>query len=483
MRYAAAAIPVAAYDYRGVPARAYGRTMVGGAVLGLGSVSAVALMAGAVTVTAAWMVSGSLSRNPDLRAAAPFALQTPIFPRPEERLAAPPDMFGAALASTNPAYAPEGTSAASLAPPTAAAAVAPARRPQAAPEKVASSTSVPLPSPRPLYVGPIAVKTILYRVPSAAGAAAAPDDHFASYDVGGAATAAPAPQPAPEAWREQAVAALAASPPAPAMTGSIDAAPSLRAPAVTASIAASPPARTVTASIHVAPSPPAPEVTGSIAASPPARTVTASIHVAPSPPAPDVTGSINVAPQLARPAVAPARTAPRPAAPQLAYNNPDVVPEADSHTAIYDIAAHTVYLPDGERLEAHSGLGRFLDDPRYVSQKARGPTPPNTYDLTLRSGLFHGVQALRLNPVADGKMYGRDGILAHTYMLGPSGQSFGCVSFKNYGEFLRAFQRGEVRRMVVVPHLQAPPPGVRAQRDGGARYALNSGGRAAADDE
>jgi hypothetical protein len=58
-------------------------------------------------------------------------------------------------------------------------------------------------------------------------------------------------------------------------------------------------------------------------------------------------------------------------------------------------------------------------------------------------------------------------------MLGPSGQSFGCVSFKDYGEFLRAFQRGEVNRMIVVTHLPSPPPGVRAERDDGRRYAFD----------
>jgi len=185
---------------------------------------------------------------------------------------------------------------------------------------------------------------------------------------------------------------------------------------------------------------------------------------------PVITGSIGAADKVAVPLshAAPAN----PAGPALAYANPDV-PARDSHTAIYDIVAHTVYMPDGERLEAHSGLGRFLDDPRYASQKARGPTPPNTYDLTLRSGMFHGVQAIRLNPVSDSKMYGRDGILAHTYMLGPSGQSFGCVSFKHYDAFLRAFERGEVNRMVVVPHLQEPPPGVRADADSRQRYASN----------
>jgi hypothetical protein len=64
--------------------------------------------------------------------------------------------------------------------------------------------------------------------------------------------------------------------------------------------------------------------------------------------------------------------------------------------------------------------------------------------------MFHGVQAIRLNPVDEDKMFGRDGILAHTYMLGPNGQSNGCVSFRDYAAFLRAFRNGEVNRMLVV---------------------------------
>ena len=60
----------------------------------------------------------------------------------------------------------------------------------------------------------------------------------------------------------------------------------------------------------------------------------------------------------------------------------------------------------------------------------------------LREELFHGVQAIRLNPVDDDKMFGRAGMLAHTYMLGPNGQSNGCVSFKDYRKFLqRLFER------------------------------------------
>jgi hypothetical protein len=132
-------------------------------------------------------------------------------------------------------------------------------------------------------------------------------------------------------------------------------------------------------------------------------------------------------------------------------------PDAEDHTAIYDIAAHMVYLPNGQKLEAHSGLGGHLDNPRYVSEKNWGPTPPNAYDLSLREELFHGVRAIRLIPAGSGNMFGRDGMLAHSYMLGPNGQSNGCVSFREYPVFLNAFLSGQVNRLVVVEHLATPP--------------------------
>jgi len=157
--------------------------------------------------------------------------------------------------------------------------------------------------------------------------------------------------------------------------------------------------------------------------------------------------------------------------PRFAYNNPDVH-TPDSHTAVYDIEAHTVFMPSGERLEAHSGLGSRMDDPRYVSEKARGATPPNVYDLTLREEVFHGVRAIRLNPISDSKMYGRGGILAHTYMLGPSGQSFGCVSFREYEKFLQAYLHGEVTRMVVVAHYDSSSAVTAARREGDKPYAF-----------
>ncbi len=124
----------------------------------------------------------------------------------------------------------------------------------------------------------------------------------------------------------------------------------------------------------------------------------------------------------------------------------------DQFTAVYDISAHTVYLPNGTRLEAHSGLGNRLDDPRSVHEKMRGATPPTVYALTPREQLFHGVQALRLTPLG-GNVYGRAGLLAHTFMLGPNGDSNGCVSFRNYQAFLQAYQNGEIRRLAVVASL------------------------------
>jgi len=126
----------------------------------------------------------------------------------------------------------------------------------------------------------------------------------------------------------------------------------------------------------------------------------------------------------------------------------------DRYTAVYDISAHTVYMPDGTALEAHSGLGPRLDDPRHVDERMRGATPPTIYDLKLREAPFHGVQALRLIPVDEDKALGRSGLLAHTYMLGPNGDSNGCVSFRNYSAFLHAYLGQKIKRLAVVAHLE-----------------------------
>jgi hypothetical protein len=125
----------------------------------------------------------------------------------------------------------------------------------------------------------------------------------------------------------------------------------------------------------------------------------------------------------------------------------------DNVTAVYDISARAVYLPDGSKLEAHSGLGNLMDDPASVSERMVGATPPNVYDLKPREQLFHGVQALRMTPVGDNGTFGRSGLLVHSYMLGPKGDSNGCVSIRDYEKFLKAFSNGDIKRLVVVPNL------------------------------
>lgn len=130
-------------------------------------------------------------------------------------------------------------------------------------------------------------------------------------------------------------------------------------------------------------------------------------------------------------------------------------PPYDRQTAVYDISAAMVYLPDGTRLEAHSGLGSKLDDVRYASVRMQGVTPPHIYELKPREALFHGVPALRLTPIGgEDKIYGRAGLLAHTYMLGPNGDSNGCVSFKNYYAFLDAYRNKGIRRLAVLAKVQ-----------------------------
>jgi hypothetical protein len=125
----------------------------------------------------------------------------------------------------------------------------------------------------------------------------------------------------------------------------------------------------------------------------------------------------------------------------------------DSLTAVYDISAHAVYLPSGLSLEAHSGMGSLKDDPEHVSVRMAGATPPAIYELKPREHLFHGVQALRMIPAEGTSTNGRSGLLTHSYMLGPDGDSNGCVSIRDYDRFLKAFNDGQFNRLVVVPSL------------------------------
>ncbi len=126
----------------------------------------------------------------------------------------------------------------------------------------------------------------------------------------------------------------------------------------------------------------------------------------------------------------------------------------DDHTAVYDITGRVLYLPDGTKIEAHSGLGEYMDDPNHVNERLRGATPPDLYDLQPRESLFHGIAAIRLVPVGgEEAIYGRAGLLAHPFMMGDNGDSNGCVSIKDYDAFLKAFQDGKITRLAVVAKL------------------------------
>ena len=133
-------------------------------------------------------------------------------------------------------------------------------------------------------------------------------------------------------------------------------------------------------------------------------------------------------------------------------------PDRGNGTAIYDISSGVVHMPNGEKLEAHSGIGKMRDNPDYVHVRMRGSTPPSSYRLTMREARFHGVEAIRLTPESGVNPHGRDGLLAHTYMLAKRGESNGCVVFRDYPRFLAAFKRGEIKRMVVVPKLNGNRP-------------------------
>ncbi|MEM8702317.1 MAG: DUF2778 domain-containing protein [Pseudomonadota bacterium] len=133
------------------------------------------------------------------------------------------------------------------------------------------------------------------------------------------------------------------------------------------------------------------------------------------------------------------------------------LPGRGSGIAVYDISAAVVHMPDGTKLEAHSGIGHRKDNPKYAHVRNLGPTPPNIYDLRMRERRFHGVEAIRMTPRDLAAMKGRDGMLAHSPLLRRSNGSHGCVAFKDYNKFLKAFKAGKVKKIIVVPSMEKLP--------------------------
>ncbi|QDG79636.1 DUF2778 domain-containing protein [Labrenzia sp. PHM005] len=133
------------------------------------------------------------------------------------------------------------------------------------------------------------------------------------------------------------------------------------------------------------------------------------------------------------------------------------LPGRSSKIAVYDISAAVVHMPDGSKLKANSGIGHRMNKPKYAYVKNLGPTPPNVYKLRMRERRFHGVEAIRMLPYDVAAMRGRDGMLAHSPLLRKSKGSHGCVAFTHYNKFLRAFKKGKVKTMIVVPNMSQLP--------------------------
>jgi hypothetical protein len=93
------------------------------------------------------------------------------------------------------------------------------------------------------------------------------------------------------------------------------------------------------------------------------------------------------------------------------------------------------------------------DNPRYEHVKMRGPTPVGIYRLTMREKRFYGVEAIRMTSIDGRDPKNRTGLLTHTNLLRGRTGSHGCVAFQNYKPFLRAFKRGQITMMIVVPEL------------------------------
>jgi hypothetical protein len=128
-------------------------------------------------------------------------------------------------------------------------------------------------------------------------------------------------------------------------------------------------------------------------------------------------------------------------------------PGKNTKVAIYDVSNATVYMPDGSKLRAHSGIGRMRDNPRFEHVKMTGPTPAGIYRLSMREKRFYGVEAIRMTSIDGRDPKNRTGLLTHTNLLRGRIGSHGCVAFQNYEPFLNAFKRGHVTMMVVVPEL------------------------------
>jgi len=100
-----------------------------------------------------------------------------------------------------------------------------------------------------------------------------------------------------------------------------------------------------------------------------------------------------------------------------------------------------------------AGLETTAEEP---IQRAKGEDIERLFDIMKPTLLKIGFLDAE-NPdhmlLAFRRIFGRTGLLAHTYMLGPGGDSNGCISFKDYYAFLDAYRKGGIKRIAVVARV------------------------------
>ncbi len=127
---------------------------------------------------------------------------------------------------------------------------------------------------------------------------------------------------------------------------------------------------------------------------------------------------------------------------------------AHNKTAIYDISAATVYLPSGEKLEAHSGIATCATIRAMLTRRCVALRHRALISFRCVKAYSTGSkQCVCSQPMVAIRTTATACWRTHTCCAGQD--SNGCVVFKDYARFLRAFKRGEVNRMIVVTSMSS----------------------------
>lgn len=123
----------------------------------------------------------------------------------------------------------------------------------------------------------------------------------------------------------------------------------------------------------------------------------------------------------------------------------------DRQTAVYDISAHTVYLPDGTRPEAHPARPKLDDRACCVRRDDWKVTPPHIYESRRRAKRC-SMACSRLVAHAIGgedKIFGCRPPRITTYMLGSNGDPMAVCRSRITAAVFNAYRNHGIRRLAV----------------------------------